>query len=171
MLGYDNNSNVIKLLTQHYLSTHPPSKLLHQLASADLQKWENLCSQGRQAIQLLGDLLDNGKLDEEGSELLDLVMMDYYKETGETNDCKRCLICRTIGELIPTVLNPISSEVENSGSEHNILSLHSFMYIEGSQIIYMLSQYNVQHLEFMIEAISFTQRHQPYMVEKYTFIS
>jgi len=115
MLGYDNNSNVIKLLTQHYLSTHPPSKLLHQLASADLQKWENLCSQGRQAIQLLGDLLDNGKLNEEGSELLDLVMMDYYKETGETNDCKRCLICRTIGELTPTVLNPIPSEVENSG--------------------------------------------------------
>ena len=40
------------------------------------------------------------------------------------------------------------------------------MYIEGSQIIYMfckecdrlLSQYDVQHLEFMIEAISFTQR-------------
>ena len=71
MLGYVNNSNVIKLLTQHNLSTHPPSKLLHQLASADLQKWENLCSQGRQAIQLLGDLLDNGKLDEEGSELLE----------------------------------------------------------------------------------------------------
>jgi len=53
------------------------------------------------------------------------------------------------------------------------------MYIEGSQIIYMfckecdhlLSQYDVQHLEFMIEAISFTQRRQPYMVEKYTFIS
>ena len=37
-----------------------------------------------QAIKLLGEVLDSGELDEQGSELLDWVMMDYYRESSNS---------------------------------------------------------------------------------------
>jgi len=102
-----------------------------------LENWRNLCSQGRQAIKLLGELLDSGELDEEGSELLDwvILMMDYCRETGETNDCNRCLLCHASGKLVYAVLNSAASEAENPTID--ILSHHSFISIEGSQKIFM----------------------------------
>ena len=169
LLGYDNNSVVTELSTLQNLSLHPSAssnKILSKLCLADLENWRNLCSQGRQAIQLLGELLDSGELDEEGSELLDWVMMDYCRETGETNDCNRCLLCRATGKLVSITPNPAASEADNPNTDYNIqLSLHSFMYIERSQSIFMfckecevlLSYHSEQNLGVILQ----TTQQQP----------
>ena len=132
LLGYDNNLEKAESLILDCISSHPSAidnELLSQLSFADLQNWKSLCSQGQQAIELLGEALDSDELDEQGSELLDWVMMDYYRESGEVNDCKRCLLCRNIGKLVPFTLRSTPTEGESLTSE-SILSLHSFMHFE-----------------------------------------
>ena len=74
MLEYDSNSEIAETVIPSFLGSHPSAidnELLHQLCFADLQNWNSLCSQGQQAIKLLGEVLDSGQLDEQGSELLD----------------------------------------------------------------------------------------------------
>ena len=129
LLEYDRGLEEAEAIILDNISCHPSAidnRLLFQLCFIDLQNWTSLCSQGQQAIELLGEVLDSGELDEQGSELLDWVMMDYCRESGETNDCKRCLLCRNIGELVQFVPK---FEIECLASE-SILSLHSFMHIE-----------------------------------------
>ena len=139
LLGCDNNSVKAESLILGCISGHPSAidnELLHQLCFADLKNWKSLCSQGQQAIKLLGEVLDSDELDEQGSELLDWVMMDYCRESGKANDCKRCLLCRNIGELVPLTLRSTPAEDESLTGE-SILSLHSFMHFEELQNILM----------------------------------
>jgi len=124
MLGYDGNSELAEHLALKYHSGHPSAidnELLSQLCFADLQNWKNLCLQGEQAIKLLGEVLDSGELDEQGSELLDWVMMDYCRESGKANKCRRCLLCRKVANL--AILVPKSTALE----AESIVSLHSFV--------------------------------------------
>ena len=162
LLGYDNNSKKTESLILDIISSQPSAidnKLLSQLCFADLQNWKSLCAEGQQAIELLGDVLDSSELDEQGSELLDWVMMDYCRESGEENDCKRCLLCRNIGELAPFAMKSTALEGKSSASE-TILSLHSFLQFERSHNIFMfckecelvLSMYNDKHAEFLLNA-------------------
>ena len=164
MLGHDSNSEFAEAMILDNISSHPSAidnELLIQLCFADLQNWKSFCSQGQQAIKLLGEVLDSGELDEQGSELLDWVMMDYYRESGAANDCKRCLLCRNIGELVQFA--PKSTTVESLSSE-SILSLHSFMYLEQSQNVLMfckeciivLSMYSDEHVQSLLESTSRT---------------
>ena len=139
MLGYDGNSEIAETVIPSFLGSHPSAidnELLHQLCFADLQNWKSLCSQGQQAIKLLGEVLDSGELDEQGSELFDWVMMDYCRESGKANDCKRCLLCRKIRELVPFTLRSTPTE-GNSLTSESILSLHSFMHFDQLQNILM----------------------------------
>ena len=164
MLGHDGNSEFAEAMILDNISSHPSAidnELVIQLCFADLQNWKSLCSQGQQAIKLLGEVLDRGELDEQGSELLDWVMMDYYRESGAANDCKRCLLCRNIGELVQFA--PKSTKVESLASE-SILSLHSFMHLEQSQNVLMfckecvivLSMYSDEHVQSLLESTSRT---------------
>ena len=164
MLGHDGNSEFAEAMILDNISSHPSAidnELLHQLCFADLQNWKSLCSQGQQAIELLGEVLDSGELDEQGSELLDWVMMDYCRESGETSDCKRCLLCRNIGELVP--LAPKSNKIESLASE-SILSLHSFMHIKQPQNLFVfckdcesvLSMHNDKHVQSFLDATNYT---------------
>lgn len=168
LLGYDNNSTGLKAIIEQCLSNPiaAGSKVLRQLSLADLENWEALCSQGLEAIQLLGEVLDSDELDEEGSELLDWVMMDYSKETGGISKCKRCLLCRAVGDLLPTALQPVHSPMDDQSTQsiggHSIFSLQSFMYINGSQkffmfckeCVFVLSHHRDSYLHFLPEAIS-----------------
>ena len=166
LLGYDNNSEKAESLILDCISSHPSAidnELLRQLSFADLQNWKSLRLQGQQAIELLGEVLDSGELDEQGSELLDWVMMDYYRESGTANDCKRCLLCRKIGELVPFTLRFTPTEGESLTSE-SILSLHSFMHFEqqpnilmfckGCQLI--LSTYSDEHVQSFLNETKHT---------------
>jgi len=133
MLGYDGNSELAEHLALKYHSGHPSAidnELLSQLCFADLQNWKNLCLQGEQAIKLLGEVLDSGELDEQGSELLDWVMMDYCRESGKANKCRRCLLCRKVANL--AILVPKSTALE----AESIVSLHSFVHFERSQTVF-----------------------------------
>ena len=137
MLGYDCNLELAETVILTFLGSHQlaiDNELLRQLCYNDLQNWKNLCSQGQQAIELLGEVLDSGGLDEQGSELLDWVMMDYYRESGKANKCRRCLLCRNIGGLVPFTLKSTRGE---SLTSESILSLHSFMHFDQLQNILM----------------------------------
>ena len=162
MLGHDDNSEFAEAMILDNSSSHPlaiDNELLIQLCSADLQNWTSLCLQGQQAIKLLGEVLDSDELDEQGSELLDWVMMDYYRESGKANDCKRCLLCRNIGELVQFVPKSTKVDIESLASE-SILSLHSFTYLEQSQDVFMfckeceqvLSMYSDEHVQPILDA-------------------
>ena len=166
MLGHDGNSEFAEAMILDNISSHPlaiDNELLIQFCFADLQNWTSLCSQGKQAIKLLGEVLDSGELDEQGSELLDWVMMDYYRESGAANDCKRCLLCCNIGELVQFAPRSTKLEVESLASE-SILSLHSFMHLERSQDVFMfckecelvLSTYSDEHVQSLLDATSRT---------------
>ena len=167
MLGHDDNSEFAEAMILDNISSHPlaiDNELLMQLSFADLQNWTSLCSQGQQAIKLLGEVLDSGELDEQGSELLDWVMMDYYRESGKANDCKRCLLCRNIGELVQFVPKAIKLEEVESLASESILSLHSFMHLERSQYVFMfckeceqvLSTYSDEYVQPILDATSRT---------------
>ena len=59
MLGYDGNSEYAEDMILDNISSHPlaiDNDLLNQLCFADLQNWTSLCSQGQQAIKLLGEV-------------------------------------------------------------------------------------------------------------------
>ena len=48
----------------------------------------------KEAISLLGHVLDENMLDKEGSKLLDWAMIDCLSTTNQLNKCNRCLLCR-----------------------------------------------------------------------------
>ena len=90
--------------------------------------------------------------------------MDYYRESGKANDCKRCLLCRNIGELVQFVPKSIKLEEGESLASESILSLHSFMHLERSQDVFMfckeceqvLSAYSDEHVQPILDATSRT---------------
>ena len=51
-------------------------------------------SKAREVISFLGDALDRGLLDEEGSRMLDTAMMDVAHKANQLNLCNRCFLCR-----------------------------------------------------------------------------
>ena len=53
----------------------------------------------KKVILTLGILLDENAIDEEGSKVLDLAMVEYIRTTNNLNACKRCLLCRSKSPL------------------------------------------------------------------------
>ena len=53
----------------------------------------------KKVILTLGILLDENVIDEEGSKVLDLAMIEYIRTTNNLNACKRCLLCRSKSSL------------------------------------------------------------------------
>jgi hypothetical protein len=53
----------------------------------------------RKVINLLCTALDGGFIDDEGSQMLDIAMIDYSRETNKLNECNRCLLCLKTAEL------------------------------------------------------------------------
>ena len=170
LLGYDLNASSFKSATDTVLNvSHSTNKeYLRKLCLTDVHNWEELCSQGLQAIDLLGEVLDGNLLDSEGSELLDLMLVDYSKEAGVSSKCKRCILCRVVGDLVPGSLQSIApSEVELEGAstlsstDQNTFILQSYTYTEGSQTTFMfcqecdslLSYHYRSYMHFILEAI------------------
>lgn len=88
-----------------------PEKLYHQRHSTCYSKTKTV-------ILLLGSLLDKDLLDDEGSKILDLSMIDYIYETNDLNSCKRCLLCRKKNKLKKSHLWPrVLLEAFSSGVE------------------------------------------------------
>ena len=77
------------------------------------------------AINLLGSLLDKDLLNDEGSRILDLCMIDYIHQTNQS--CQRCLLCRKKGKLKKShiwpkaILEDFSSGVEMPDSRRVLL--------------------------------------------------
>ena len=188
LLGYDHNAAVFKSLTEQYLSDRllVQNEFLKQLSLTDLHIWEDLLTQGLQAITLLGEVLDRNELDEEGSELLDLVLIHYSKQAGELSKCKRCILCRVAGDLIPTRFQP-ALESSNDATlpdyssstprfDQNMLIFQSYMYLSGSQVNFvfceecqsLLSDYCQSSLQFILPA-SDPIKEKPFKYDKRLF--
>ena len=58
---------------------------------------DQCANNAKAAVRELGFALDKGMLDEEGSFLLDVAMIDYVKIKKQLKDCNRCLLCRRKG--------------------------------------------------------------------------
>jgi len=58
------------------------------------QRHASCYDKAREAIKALGKVLDFDCIDEEGSKMLDIAMMDYTFATNNLKDLKRCLLCR-----------------------------------------------------------------------------
>ena len=57
---------------------------------------------------MLGEVLDDGCLDDEGSKLLDLSMIEYVKGTTSLKPCRRYLLCHQKASLKKSHLWPES---------------------------------------------------------------
>ena len=96
-----------------------PEKIYWQMHSVCYSKTKS-------AILILGSLLDEDLLDDEGSKILDLSMIDYIYETNDLNNCQRCFLCRKKNKLKKSHLWPralleaFSSGVEMP-STHRVL--------------------------------------------------
>lgn len=62
-------------------------------------KRKELFTDAEKAIHILGSLLDQNAIDEEGLKFLDLAMIDYIRETNSLKDCRRCLLCHSKSQL------------------------------------------------------------------------
>ena len=82
----------------------------------------------RKVIDILTSFLDAGLLDEEGSKMLDLAMIDYSRETNKLNECSRCLMCRKKAKLCRShvfprnILEKFCSSLSRPGSKKNMTS-------------------------------------------------
>ena len=189
LLGYDHNAAIYKSVTENLLceSQLVGNEFPKQLSRIDLLNWEDLLSQGLQAINLLGEALDSNNLDEEGSELLDLTLIDYSKEAGELSKCKRCLLCRVEGDLVPASLQPAKHSNDKSEADYgssatifdqNTFILQSYMYLAGSHITFMfckechslLSHYSHLNLQLVLQAID-PVKEKSYKYSKSLYIS
>lgn len=68
-------------------------------ASIPLHHKKRLLENVKRSILTLGILLDENAIDEEGSKVLDLAMMEYIRTTNNLIACKRCLLCRSKSPL------------------------------------------------------------------------
>ena len=82
----------------------------------------------REAILLLGTALDYNFIDEEGSNVLDVAMIDYLRETNNLNSCQRCLLCRKKTKLrrshvVPKfILKDIAKDFTTEENDHKVFS-------------------------------------------------
>lgn len=53
----------------------------------------------KKVVTTLGPLVDNGHIDDEGIQYLDLAMVDYIRETNNLKICQRCLLCHSWKKL------------------------------------------------------------------------
>ena len=60
----------------------------------------------RKVIDLLCSALDGGFIDDEGSKMLDIAMIDYSRETNKLHECKRCLLCLKTAKLCRSHIFP-----------------------------------------------------------------
>ena len=67
--------------------------------SAPSHRKKKLLPNIKKVILTLGLLLDENAIDEEGSKVLDLAMIEYIRITNNLNACKRCLLCRSKSQL------------------------------------------------------------------------
>ena len=82
----------------------------------------------KEAILCLGSLLDQFNLDEEGSKMLDLCMIDYIYETNDLQSCRRCLLCRQKKKLLKSHIWP-RSILERFGSGVEMPKTHRTLLI------------------------------------------
>ena len=68
-------------------------------ASTPSHRKKQLLPNVKKVILTLGILLDENAIDEEGSKVLDLAMIEYIRVTNNLNTCKRCLLCRSKSQL------------------------------------------------------------------------
>lgn len=166
LFGYGLNASCFKSTTDTLLNVSQSTKneYLRNLCLTDVHNWEGLCSLGLQAIDLLGEVLDSNVLDSEGSELLDFLLVDYSKEAGASSKCKRCILCRVVGDLVPGSVAPsVPEDASNlSLSDQNTFILRSYTYIDGSQTTFMfcrecdslLSYHCRSYMHFILEAVN-----------------
>ena len=105
--------NKIKLLvgkSLYHLFVKHQRALTKYTANIKTYKLEHeVCfSKIKQVIGMLGEVLDNGCLDEEGSKLLDFSMIEYVKGTNNLKACRRCVLCRQKASLKKSHLWPES---------------------------------------------------------------
>ena len=124
------------------------SVILKRLSADDM---ETLCHLGLQVIELLGELLDSNELDEEGSYLLDWVMMYHNREHGPAILCNRCLLCRAARDLdVETTLGGLPFCIGQECTDlqflrrtmpsikiHNVFSLQSYLYQDGIRLSFV----------------------------------
>lgn len=66
----------------------------------------------KQVVIIFGKLLDQGILDEAGTKMLDVAMLDVIVETNKLYECKRCYLChRNLGAVGNTKEKLISSHL------------------------------------------------------------
>lgn len=80
--------------------------------SSDLKQYrlrhKSCYLKAKEVILKLGKALDEKCLDTEGSEFLDLSMIDYVNETNNLKSCRRCVLCRNKAVLKRSHLWPES---------------------------------------------------------------
>ena len=85
----------------------------------------NCVSKAKEVILILGNSLDCGFIDEEGSKILDLCMIDYVSEKNNLQSCKRCMLCRKKSSLQrshlwPEALLNVYSMHVNAPKDHKL---------------------------------------------------
>ena len=91
--------------------------------------FQNCYDNARKVIDILASLLDANTLDDEGSKMLDIAMIDYSRETNKLNECNRCLMCRKKAKLCRshvfprTILEKFCSSLSRPGSKKNVTSI------------------------------------------------
>ena len=81
---------------------------------------DRCASNAKKAIGDLGFALDKGVLDEDGSYLLDMAMIDHVLIKKQLDDCHRCLLCRRRGVKLlksHTIPKFIVQEMNNQNSK------------------------------------------------------
>jgi len=94
--------NSIKLLmgkSLYYIHKHALKYSLRMEMPVSRFKRKELFTDAEKAIHILGSLLDQNAIDEEGLKFLDLAMIDYIRETNSLKDCRRCLLCHSKSQL------------------------------------------------------------------------
>lgn len=101
-------------------------KVRKNVSLKDSEKLRTQCyAKTKECILLLGSGYDNGFLDLEGDQLLDLSMIDFVRETNNLNQCKRCLLCRKKTAILrshifpKSILKDIASDMA-IGGDHKV---------------------------------------------------
>ena len=88
---------------------------------------DHCASNAKKAIGDLGYALDQGVLDEDGSYLLDMAMINYVLIKKQLDDCHRCLLCRRRGvkllksHTVPKfVLQKLTKQINEASKELGI---------------------------------------------------
>ena len=145
---FDCSIDSIKLLKgKSYYKQYIREKRMFDIRSLseDMKKKQlNVCFQPNiLAIKLLGESLDEGFIDDEGTYMLDRAMMDCIFKANMLDHCDRCYLCREKlqgneklikSHVIPhSILNMISPE--KTGNKQSIYSLGSSIKKADSRLL------------------------------------